>query len=205
MPSLVLVVALGCEADPVVDALGLSRVVDARGFSLYRRVTDGHAIELIVSGVGKVRAAAACGFLLGRGVGPEAIWVNFGIGGQREAPLGQLVCAETIEDEATGRCYQLSPPPGAAGAALRALRVLTLDRPTAVYPEQAVVEMEASGIAGALSAARHRSTLYCLKLISDNAANPPPARPNPKAVKELVGWRVDALKELLRSLSQEPR
>jgi nucleoside phosphorylase len=181
-----LVVALPAEARPLIRRYELARAAGGE-FPVWR--ADG--VALVVSGVGRHKAAAATAFLAaaeGPGEGAsEAAWLNVGIAGHRSLPLGEAVLAHKVVSAAGGRAWYpplLFQPPCATAT------VITVDRPETSYPEEAAYDMEATGFC--LAAARFASAelIQVVKVVSDNAAAPPD-RLTAGGVEELIERRVE--------------
>ena len=173
-----LVVALPAEARPLIRQFGLARAA-AGATRLWR--ADG--VALVVSGVGRKRAAAATASLGAAERPGEAAWLNVGIAGHRSLPLGEAVLAHKVTAAGGGRAWYpplVFDPPCATAA------VTTVDRPETRYPEDAVYEMEAAGFCAAAARFASAELIQVVKVISDNAAAPPAG---------LTAGRVEALIE----------
>lgn len=163
MPGMIgLVVALEAEARPLRERLRLRADTMAHGFRVYR---DEHRL-LIVSGVGRVHAAAAVGYLAA--AYNPTIWLNIGLGGHRSRPLGEIVLAHAI------RCGERHwyPPPVFEPPCPTAT-VTTADRPEILYPDDCVYEMETAGFYSTACRFTSAELIQVLKVISDNAERPP--------------------------------
>jgi len=192
-PLVHLMTALPAEAKPVVSRFKLKRDLPDRGFPVYRN----QRISLVLSGVGKVNAAAACAFLHTlNGCPLNAIWINLGIAGHGLRAVGDVTLAHRILDAASGRQWyppQVFKPPCPSDS------LETRDRPDFIYDHGHAIDMEASGF---YPTALHFSTaelVQCLKVVSDN-----PGRPgqgiNAKSVQDLVSGQLDILDQLLTRL-----
>jgi nucleoside phosphorylase len=201
MRPLVIVMALSCEAEPLISALSLQRTAASRALPLFAGDQHGAGIALVISGVGKVRAASAAGYLLGQGVDARAAWLNIGICGHDSAEVGTLLRAETVENHGSGKSFVLEQLD--CLAELQSCHLRTVDRPDTSYPTNVALDMEAAGIAGALLGSRHRPPLACIKVVADNPAHPPPPRPDARAVKELMSSRVEDLVRFCLALMGE--
>jgi nucleoside phosphorylase len=161
-----IVVALLPEASPLISLLGLKRDMDARPFHRFY----GGNVELIVSGMGKVRSACAVSDACAKSrPGKSDLWLNVGICGAHpslEFPIGQTLLANRIHDRATRRNLF---PDIAVAHAFAERSITTVDAPQCVETAIAAefVEMEASGFFQ--SALLHVSTsqIACLKIVSD--------------------------------------
>ncbi|MDH3639363.1 MAG: hypothetical protein OES09_13025 [Gammaproteobacteria bacterium] len=157
-----LVVALMVEARPLVEYFRLREDRGARGFRVY----SGDAMRLIVTGVGKVNAAAGVAYLHRFGSGAEnEAWLNVGIAGHPDRPLGQGVHAIRIVDAATERAWyppQTIPLPGHPAV------VLTVDQPVVEFADKVACDMEASGFYSCAVRFATSELIQCYKVISDN-------------------------------------
>ncbi|MEE8524512.1 MAG: hypothetical protein V3T72_11325 [Thermoanaerobaculia bacterium] len=200
------VVALEPEARPLIERYRLRREPDAHPFAIYRR----EGIALVVSGIGKVAAAAATSYLhLATGGERHAAWLNVGIAGHRQRPLGEAVIAHKIRDAASGRSWY---PPRIASAE-SSDEVVTVDRPETELREPVAYEMEASGFYDTASRFASSEVVQCLKIVSDSPSQPA-ADLTPRKVAALVERRLPAVERLaqgclelsaeLRRLEAEP-
>ena len=160
-----IVVAWMAEARPLIDRFRMKPMSRKHGFRIYRN----DMLNLIVSGQGKVSAAAATAWLQASSrPRPGARWLNIGIAGHHDLAVGTAVQARTVEDRASGRCWQLA----CAEADLPCLDIVTVDVPDSGYVSGPVMEMEASGFVETALRFVDRSDIYCFKVISDNARQP---------------------------------
>lgn len=163
-PHLLFVVALAAEARPLLTHYGLKRVNDA-GFSIYAKGST----YLVISGIGKINAAAATAHALSR-LPHNGCAINIGIAGS-DSPLGTLFRANRITDGNPASQQALYPPqifqqhfPGRT--------VSSVDQPETNYTETEVFDMEAHAFC---TTARRYLTAECvqsLKVISDNPQTP---------------------------------
>jgi len=157
-----LVTALPAEAKPVSSRFGLERLQAACGFPVYRN----RHISLVVSGVGKANSAAAGALLQGlSGCPANAIWLNLGIAGHCDLPVGQAVLARSITDAASGASWQL---PMEIDPPCPSVALETLDRPDFDYERSCAFDMEASGFYATALRFSPPQLVHCLKVISDN-------------------------------------
>ncbi len=158
-----IIVALPCEARPFIDYYRLHGVLDFPGFRCY----VGDDVRLLVTGVGKVAAAAAVGACQGyfRNA-PHQVWLNVGVAGHRELSLGSTVLAGKITDQATQRSWY---PPLLCNVDLPVQEVCTVDVPETAYRDAMVYEMEASGFYATATHFATAELVQCIKVISDNS------------------------------------
>lgn len=127
--------------------------------------------HMIISGVGKLRAAAATGALCAR-FSPESIdaVVNLGIAGSVSPshPVGSHWLIHQIRDAATSRYYY---PDMLAAHQMRETSVTTVDQPATAHSRQPVsdglVDMEASGFFEAASMFVGPEKIISAKVVSD--------------------------------------
>ena len=121
-----LVVALSCEARPLIQRLNLKQAKSIAGFRLYG---NRQGVNLIVSGVGKLATAAACGYLAGSQADEQAAaaaWLNVGIAGHRNMPLGEGALVHKVIDQSSGRVRY---PPLVLNTRCPTTAVITVEHP----------------------------------------------------------------------------
>ena len=94
-----IVTALDSEARPLLDQYRLRASANSGPFRLY----GNDNILLIVSGIGRVNAAAASAYLAALAGPGVHSWLNIGIGGQRDYVLGSAWLASCICFSVKGR------------------------------------------------------------------------------------------------------
>ena len=192
-PFINLVTALPAEAKPIITRFDLKRVQPDLGFPLYRR----GPVALVVTGPGKINAAAGTAFLGALGdYRQESVWVNLGIAGHTERRIGEVLLAGSATDAGSRRTWYPSLPeyPPCPADSL-----LTLDRPDLDYEHAGLIDMEASGFFP--TACRYSSVelVQVLKIISDNRKKPAHEL-GAKQVRQLMGEILGTLEALLASL-----
>jgi nucleoside phosphorylase len=167
-----LVTALPAEAKPVITRFGLKRLQPDCSFPVYRS----RHISLVVSGVGKANAAAAVALLQAlSGCPKRTAWINLGIAGHADLPLGQAVLAENITDAASGNCWRLPAEPDPP---CPSVDLVTVDRPDLNYRRECAFDMEAGGFYPTALRFSPPALVLCLKVISDN--------------REQIGWGISS-------------
>ena len=155
------IVAMACEARPVIDHYGLKSVADDSPFPVFRRENR----WLAVSGIGKANAAAATAFLhLRSGAEQHCGWINFGCCGHSQVPVGQGVLAHKIVDRGSGRSWF---PPLAFSYQDLTSSLCTVDRPERNYGEDQAYDMEAAGFFDIACRFTSAELVHCLKVVSD--------------------------------------
>lgn len=163
---LYLLVALPAEARPLREFFRLEAASDdARGLPGPFELFKGEGVVLVTTGIGKTAMAAACGYLAARAEGP-ALWLNVGIAGHRDLPLGSPLLGHQIRDRATGRTFYpplVFEPPCATGT------IETVDQPELEYPEPYTYDMEASAFVEIAQKVVAAELVQVLKVISDRS------------------------------------
>ncbi len=193
-----LVTALRCEADPLIAHLGMTAAA-AGPFPIYRA----DDIWLIVSGVGKTASAAATTMLYGqRAAVRDQAWLNVGLAGHADAPLGEVLLAHKIRDVGSDAVWYpplLTTPPCAT------VCVRTVDRVERRYADGAAYEMEAAGFYPTACRLTTAELALVLKVVSDNLQTPPEQINAARARALIEGCLpvVDRLLDDLRELASE--
>ena len=95
-----LVVALQAEARPIIEALGLVQDSQAGIIPMY---CNG-SVSLVVSGIGRPFCAAAVTHLFHRTAqDKDQAWLNIGIAGHQQVPVGSVILASRITEHVSGR------------------------------------------------------------------------------------------------------
>ena len=193
---LCLVVALAAEARPLLASYRL------RGVSGHPyRICAGEQTHLIVSGIGKVAAAAATAYLRALIGDAPAAWLNIGIAGHGSQAVGTALLAHKVVDIASGKLFYptfTAPPP------CRTTLLHTVDR---VQPAagDAAYDMEASGFCEAAQRFATSERVHCLKVVSDNPQSSYQEL-NAEKVEALIEAQLDMIAQVgehLRALSQQ--
>jgi len=184
------VVALDCEARPIIDVLGMKRCAGDLPWPVYAG-RDGTEC-LVVSGIGRAASAAATGYLAALAAPPRsACWLNFGIAGHPTLELGEMRRAGKVNELTTGRVWY---PPEVTRRAPRAEVLTTVDRPGSEFPGGGLVEMEAAGFFPTASRLATRERVQVVKVVSDNAEETFEHSITPAKVSN---WVTDGLSDLL--------
>lgn len=151
------VVALHAEAKPLIDHYGL-KPADGPAFHVF----EGGGRRLVVSGVGKVAAAAATTYLHDA---PLDAWVNVGIAGHRDRAPGEIVLASRVSDGSTDERYF---PTLVGLSQIDREGVTTVDTPETAFASNDVFDMEASGYYPTALRFSTSELVHCVKIVSDN-------------------------------------
>ncbi len=158
--SVFIVVALQSEATPIIEKYKL-KAIQAGPF----RQFYANNLQLIVSGMGRVNAAAATAALMhGRSNLNRSVCLNIGIAGHQCLPLGESIVAHHITDSDIQRSWY--PPlvfnPPCSTSALR-----TINTPSTNYPDNTALDMEASSFYSIATRYISSELVQVFKVVSD--------------------------------------
>ncbi len=166
-PSLlILVVALPAEAKPLIEMWNLHLVRDRHGSRIYAN-QDGD-ISLIQCGVG--RTAAALGVATAFFHHQESTsfaWLNVGIAGSADHPLGTTLIAQKIVDRGTQKCWY-PPQIATRPAGLAPTTLVTVDHGESNYQPGETYDMEGSAFVDAATRYASSEVVQCIKVVSDS-------------------------------------
>jgi len=157
-----LVVAHAIEAKPIIQQFGL-KSVNGGAFRRYQ----GQGVNLVVSGIGRVNAAAATAYLSAVTLDDsmyDPIWINTGIAGHKTFELGVSVIIRKITDPVTRRSYYPLP----IASSLPSSDLVTVDVPEEEYSQNAAFDMEGSAFWSIATKFSPIEFVQLLKIISDN-------------------------------------
>ena len=172
------VIALAAEARPLLDRWKFTQL-ESTPFPLY--YCEQQNYFLVVSGMGKVRSAAATSYLASKvnplraQAIPPAIWINFGTCGHHNYPLGQGLLVHKIIDISNGNNYYPLRLPYSASATIECHATSQRE-----YPRQGgsktnanIIDMESAGFFPTACLFSPNELVHLYKVVSDNADNLP--------------------------------
>lgn len=176
----ILLCALKCEAEMLIKHYNLKRT-DTKAFSIY--TDENEKIILVITGVGKINAANAMGFIAGKyDIDSGDSIINFGTAALKNAgklKMGDLVLGNKITDLNQNRDFY--PDMLINTSEIRSIKegtiyssdhviakeTLATDLPTEI-PVDTVIDMEASSFFRAANSYIGAHQMHFLKIISDN-------------------------------------
>lgn len=189
-----LVVALPCEAQPIIKYFKLRKTGHAKAFTVY----SNENIRLIISGVGKLFSGAATAYLyaLSDPLQPQA-WLNIGIAGHHGAEIGAGLLAHKVTDSATAHCFY----PGLIFEGVGATaEILTVDQLERDFRKNVIYEMEAAGFYAVAARFSSCELIHCYKVVSDNLQSGCTGI-DKQFVSHLVTDQLDAIEALVQEIS----
>ncbi len=169
---ILIVCALMAEAKPLIAHLRLKKDFSVKEHELFL----GEETELIVSGIGKIKAAIATTALLARHKGrTDLCLINIGIcGSVQHCENGAIYLVNKITDNATGKSFF---PDILLKHALPEASLSTYDTPVSKESghelSSDLVDMEAAGILIAAQMYLYPHQILCLKIVSDRLEGQP--------------------------------
>ncbi|MDF1823846.1 MAG: hypothetical protein P1U68_04340 [Verrucomicrobiales bacterium] len=158
------------EAQAVIHQFQLKRVESESDLFPVYESADAR-VGLVISGIGKVNAAAATACLAASTARRESGavgWLNFGIAGCGDQIYGETVLAGKVTDPGSERSwFPAATWPKRLDPDRR--EVITVDRPVSDYPEDgALVEMESAGYFPIALRSSSIELVQVIKVISDD-------------------------------------
>ena len=187
-----LVVALPAEAKALKRILQLQRLESQPNHPVYAA----NGVALVMTGPGLQAAQQGVRYLQQCNVSPHAGWLNIGIAGHADLPLGEAIIASRVIGPEPGRSRDLQPLvwPGC-----RPLPVCTVTSPQTVYPAAWAYEMEAAGFVAAALEAAAPPDIQVLKIVSDNRHHPTRAI-SARMVEELLLQQASLIRQIVERM-----
>jgi len=159
-------------------------------------------IALIVSGMGKCKAAAASAWLAHytnnyTSNRSHSCWINFGIAGHLNAPLGSVYAVHKVTDYHSSKVWY--PPQIRTPVATSNLT--TVDQPLEHYFPEQLHDMEASGFIEIARMFTSAELIQCLKVVSDNSESPF-STVNPKNARELISNNLGSIMSVAEHVTE---
>lgn len=191
---LIWVAALHCEAKPVIDYFQLKKSHAQHAFDLYQQGD----MCCIVSGIGKIAAAAASAWVAALNQQSRSIaWINLGSAGSASHPLGSVWWINKITDVELNRRYYPVP---VISSGITAEHCLTYNQPHTDYHPRYLCDMEASAFFHTATRFSSAELVHCLKIVSDNADNPFDKDKN--RLSRLIQQNIAAIARFAQSLTR---
>ena len=159
---LIWVVALHCEAKPLISHYGLKKCLDLHSFEVYR----GNSMICIICGIGKINAAAATAWIAALSQASASIaWINIGTTGSAGRTIGTLLRITRIRDAESGQVFYPVP---VFNSKISDASCKTLGKASFEYEKDWAYDMEASAFFETACRFSSAELVQCLKIVSDN-------------------------------------
>ena len=191
-----IVVAMFCEAKPLIRHYGLKARMPMGRFRVY----ESEDVSLVISGVGKVASAAAVAYLYALyGEIKGAVWLNIGLAGHKNMNIGSCFLVDKVVDIATGRSWY----PGIVFPASCTDMVYTVDVVETEYQKAGGYDMEAAGFYSIASSFSTVEFVHCIKIVCDTPETPVVKDPGSLIDLDFVDDIIIKIKDLLSSYVEE--
>jgi hypothetical protein len=192
--------ALPCEAAPIIQHYKLARLKQFDLFHLYQ--SKNKQTSLAIPGTGKLNAASAVSYHHAcLETQASDIWLNIGIAGHANIPVGEARLIKKITDDQNKSCWY---PQILFKSSCDSASLITLDSPSSDYQES-IFDMEASGFYQMAIRLGTAELIHSLKIISDNHKQPT-STVNAKNVNKLIATHtgtIDTILDCLKPISAE--
>jgi hypothetical protein len=187
------VVAFLAEAQPVIDFYRLVKT-DVSSGSIFQN--DQHC--LILSGLGKDRAATATKLLSESKARKNEGWLNLGIAGHGSLAKGDAFIAGKIIDDKSEEMFY---PPRICQSTIQVSSLCTCSSPETQYEPEMGYDMEAHSFYRQASRFSFRELVQVVKVVSDTPSQPI-EKIRPQEATEMIASYMDQLDELVRQIDQ---
>ncbi len=188
---LIYVCALHCEAKPVIDFYRLKKLTaTALPFDVYQH----ESVCCIVSGMGQEKMTRCIRqFSAQRPTPATDCWINLGIAGHHDLPVGTAVLIERAANEDESENLEIDIPQ----TRLPTAAIISLRRESSRYHQRALYDMEAFAF---VKACRQAGIIkhYCIKIISDNS-NTRPTR-NKATISNMIAQQMPLMTQFIKHL-----
>jgi len=195
---LIWVIALHCEAKPIIDFYRLKKVPTHQGFDLYQN----GPMQCVICGIGKINAAAATAWIAALNQDqPSIAWINLGTAGAAEHAIGEAFWISKISQPNADR--QGFPVP-TFSSGFSASATISLDEPSDSYDSTQLFDMEASAFFATATRFSSAELVHCLKIVSDNRLYK--TGQNKAAISDLISPKISAINEFaikLQALNEQ--
>lgn len=187
-------IAMKQEAAPLIGRLSLKHTPSPI-FETY----ENDRVRLIITGLGKINAASAAGFCLGR-YGTDSHYINYGTAAGKDMQIGKTFFAAQIIDESSSKeCF-----PDIADHSFPHVSLHTVDKPILISnsPESIseklpIYDMEAFGIFSALKNAVTPDRITIIKTVTDSGT------PDFSKTKQMLENSADTVCDYIEKLADE--
>jgi len=159
------VVALRPEANALIKKFNLMSFSNHLNFPIYINRKNGHV--LVISGVGSIKSAVATMYLNNTfNPGQFVAWINIGIAGHFQGPVGTLFQAIKVVNNDNGKSFF----PGLRFSKLaKAAELYTVSSPENEFTLPVLYDMEAAGFCEIAPRLSCNELTFVLKIVSDTS------------------------------------
>jgi len=151
----------------MVDFFRLKKSVD-KPFTVFHGSADISGltvqISVLITGIGALNMATAVGWWGAQQSSDNGVWLNLGIAGHGQLPIGQGFIVIASHDVLSPRVYY---PPQVARRPVITSPCMSLNTPSSDYPEEGGLDMEASAFFNAATKFGQAECVQSYKVVSD--------------------------------------
>lgn len=189
-------IALPCEAQGIIDRY----LMKPSGSHGRARFFEGVNARLAITGVGSLPSAIATTALGIRYPNSNAIWLNVGICGHRNAAIGEVFIANRVStDTSRDNIYPQSP----WKSPFKGIELVTLAEPSTDYQANQAFDMEGFGFYKASLAFASTEFIHCIKVVSDNAAQPANRPFDKEAITRMIEERIPTIESFCSTIEND--
>lgn len=186
--------ALPCEAQPLIQHFKLPDLKEFDLFRIYQ--SKDKEISLTITGIGKLNMAAAVSYQHAcLNTAASDIWLNIGVAGHANIPLGEVRLVNKITDNHDNTTWY---PQIIFNSPCKCTHLITLDKPSTDY-QDSLYDMESSAFYQIAIRLGSAELIHCLKIISDNTEQDT-ATVNADKVKKMISAQVQIIEKLIDRL-----
>lgn len=195
------VCALECEAKPVIRALRMQRLTCRLPFKCFRGSYQGEVVDLVISGVGPVRASSAVSAFYA--LGTVAKVVNLGVAGAcASRNIGDALLMNKFVQRETTRCFYPDIPYSHPFEETWLLTSMVPIREFSPLWEMALFDMEGAAVAQIVESFSSPGDYCAVKVVSDIVVSEgsTAVRLAEKEVESLVSGCMEGVLEVIEKL-----
>ncbi len=181
----------------MIQSWGLKKSAGRHPFSLY----TGPQCMLVITGTGRLNAAAGCAYLQGLQASLDATepvsWLNVGVAGHAQEELGTGFLMLKVTDAQSGRSWF---PVWPGRPPCRCSELTTVSAADGDYRYATLVDMEAAAMMAVVSRFVTLEFVHCYKVVSDNRMSGT-AQVTASRVSALVDARLPEIETLVSFLT----
>ena len=186
--------ALPCEAESIIDNFKLARLNEFKLFKMYQSAEK--EISLVVTNIGINNAIDAVTYHHACiKTSRHDIWLNIGIAGHENIPIGEIRLVNKIVEHKSQSCWYpqiiFNPP-------CECIDLITLENPSTEY-QPCLYDMEASGFFFAATQYGTLELIHSVKIISDNE-KAPISKIDKNNVEQLIRNNISIINKILDEL-----
>ncbi|MDE0767365.1 MAG: hypothetical protein OSB19_03160 [Opitutaceae bacterium] len=187
--------ALHCEAQGIIAHYDMK----PSGGHGRAQFFEGEKARLAITGVGALNSAIATTALGSKYPNDETIWLNVGICGHLDAPIGNPFIANRISSN-TSRDTLYPQFPWKSN--IKGIELQTLSEPSTDYKTNQAFDMEGFGFYKAALAFASTEFIHCIKVVSDNAAQPASSHFDKHAIARMIELQIPVIETLCESIDE---